>query len=403
MIAATYARKSTSQAGRDDDDKSVARQIDNARAFATTKGWTVNDAHVYFDDAVSGAETNKLHAKQTLLDLIRSGNAPFQVLVIQSNDRLSRRDGDEAFAEMKMIARAGISIWFYDDGTRFEYGTLATNTLGFMRAEFAAEFRRAIAVKTAEAMRRKAERGHVCGGRTFGYDNVRVNSHTERRINDVEAAVIRHIYDAYAGGTGLSTIAHTLNAEGTPCPRAQQGRVPGWCPSSVREILKRPLYRGEVIYGKRRKRDLEGQVRPTRRPESEWLRVETAELRIVSPELGHAVTARLEGQRTRALRLHDGRLMGRPPGEGSPYLLTGLLVCAVCGGGMEVLRRPERYTSHVLLPLLRLAPQGRGSLRQQLTSADGRHRHGHTPRHRRHVAEPRRNRARTGARRGADR
>jgi hypothetical protein len=25
-------------------------------------------------------------------------------------------------------------------------------------------------------------------------------------------------------------------------PRAQQGRVTGWCPSSVREILKRPLY-----------------------------------------------------------------------------------------------------------------------------------------------------------------
>ncbi len=29
--------------------------------------------------------------------------------------------------------------------------------------------------------------------------------------------------------------------------------------------------------------------------------------------------------------------MGRPPGEGSPYLLVGLLRCGQCGGSMEVL------------------------------------------------------------------
>ncbi len=68
MVAAVYARKSTSQAGRDDQDKSVARQIDNARAFAAGKGWTV-DAHVYSDHAVSGAEIGKLRAKQRMLEL----------------------------------------------------------------------------------------------------------------------------------------------------------------------------------------------------------------------------------------------------------------------------------------------------------------------------------------------
>ena len=41
MIAAIYARKSTEQNGADADAKSVANQIENARAFAQTKGWTV--------------------------------------------------------------------------------------------------------------------------------------------------------------------------------------------------------------------------------------------------------------------------------------------------------------------------------------------------------------------------
>jgi len=38
--AAIYARKSTDQTGVADAQKSVARQIDHARTYAASKGWT---------------------------------------------------------------------------------------------------------------------------------------------------------------------------------------------------------------------------------------------------------------------------------------------------------------------------------------------------------------------------
>jgi hypothetical protein len=47
MFAAIYVRKSTDQTGVADEQKSVTRQIDHARAYATSKGWTVADEHVY--------------------------------------------------------------------------------------------------------------------------------------------------------------------------------------------------------------------------------------------------------------------------------------------------------------------------------------------------------------------
>jgi hypothetical protein len=50
MIAAIYARKSSDQTGVADEQKSVARQIEHARAFALRKGWTIDDTHVYADD-----------------------------------------------------------------------------------------------------------------------------------------------------------------------------------------------------------------------------------------------------------------------------------------------------------------------------------------------------------------
>jgi DNA invertase Pin-like site-specific DNA recombinase len=101
---------------------------------------------------VSGAEVTKLKAKQRMLDDIRSGRAAYKILVMQAGDRLSRRDGDEAFGELKTIAKAGIALWFYADGTCFDYGTFELNTMAFLRAEVAAEFRRAISRKTSEAM-----------------------------------------------------------------------------------------------------------------------------------------------------------------------------------------------------------------------------------------------------------
>jgi DNA invertase Pin-like site-specific DNA recombinase len=45
MIAAVYARKSTDQ-NLPDEEKSVARQIAHATAYAQRRGWTVALDHV---------------------------------------------------------------------------------------------------------------------------------------------------------------------------------------------------------------------------------------------------------------------------------------------------------------------------------------------------------------------
>ena len=63
-----------------------------------------------------------------------------------------------------------------------------------------AEYRRQIAKWTREAMVRKAQAGHVTGGRCSA-TNVRIDGHIERRINEAQAAVIRRIFELYAGGT----------------------------------------------------------------------------------------------------------------------------------------------------------------------------------------------------------
>ncbi len=337
--AAIYARKSTDQVGVRDDERSVARQVDQARAYAAQKGWTVADEHVYVDDAVSGAETHKLVNRQRLLETIRAG-APFQVLILRDTSRFSRRDGDEAFGELKAIDRAGVEVWFYQDGTRFTHGTFGDNVVGFVKAEAAADYRRQIAVWTRGAMEQKARRGYVTGGRCFGYDNVRVEGHVERRVNEAEAAVVRRIFELYVEGAGQSRIAKRLNEEGAVAPRSQQGRPCGWAPSSVHEVLDRSLYVGRVVWNRTRKRDQSGQRHQQARPEAEWLAVDVPALRIVPEPLWERAQARRATRRAQYLTATGGKRYGRPRRDvDSKYLLPGFARCATCGGGMCVRSR----------------------------------------------------------------
>lgn len=335
MIAAIYARKSTEQRHVDAEAKSVTVQIEHGRAFAHARGWTVADTHVYADDAVSGADTRKLHARQRLLDVIEAG-PPFQVLIMRERSRFSRRDGDESFAELKRIARAGVAIWFYQDGAPFTFGTFGENISSFVQAEGAAEYRRQIAAWTYTAMARKAKAGHVTGGRCYGYDNVRLERHVARVINAAEAPVVLEIFRRAAAGEGLKAIAKALNVAGAPTPRAQQGRPRGWAPSSVRAVLHRDTYRGIVTWNRTKKRDADGQQRPHDRPAHEWVTIPAEHLRIVPDTLWQAVRDRLRLKRAHALAAPP-LIAGR--GIRQRYFLTGFGRCVHCGGSMQAVSR----------------------------------------------------------------
>jgi len=249
MVAAIYARKSTDQTGVADDQKSVARQVAHARDYATRKGWTVDDGAVFVDDGISGAEFAARPGFLRLMNALKPRPA-FQVLVMSEESRLGREAIETAYA-LKQLVTAGVRVFFYlEDRER----TLDSPTDKIMLSltAFADELEREKArQRTYDAMLRKAKAGHVTGGRVFGYDNVDVpgpdgkRSHVRRVINESEATVVRQIFARCAAGQGYPRIARGLNDEGATAPRSQRGRPAGWAPSSVREILFRPLYRGE--------------------------------------------------------------------------------------------------------------------------------------------------------------
>jgi site-specific DNA recombinase len=340
-IAAIYARKSHDQ-NVSDEQKSVARQIDHAHAYAARQGWTVADEHVFVDDGISGAEFANRPGFVRLMTSLKP-RAPFCVLILSESSRLGREQFETGYA-LKQLSQAGVRCFSYLDNREIALDT-ATEKFMMSAATFGAELEREKArQRVSDTMSRKARAGHVTGGRVFGYDNVEITgpdgkrSHVERRINDSEASVVRRIFALSASGTGFTRMAKLLNAERAVCPRPAPGRPAGWAPTSVRAILLRPTYRGEVIYNATRKRDLWGQRKTSDRPESEWIRAAAPELRIVSDDVWYAAQTRLARIRRTQLVIANGdRQPVRPRDIESHYLLSGFARCAVCGGGLCVM------------------------------------------------------------------
>ena len=125
----------------------------------------------------------------------------------------------------------------------------------------------------------------------------------------------------------------------------------GWAPTAILEILRRPLYRGEIVWGKGQKAMRGSAKALRRRRESEWLRVDAPDLRIVPADLGRAqgssarmIEAAVErgvGPAPRATRAEP-----RPPARAGARAIAGREADRPPGGRRQAGPRHRRTARH---------------------------------------------------------
>src|SRR5262249_24849570 len=340
--AGIYARKSNDQTGMNADAKSVTRQVERAQVFARDRGWVVLDDDIFVDDGIGGAE---FESREGLMRLLRAlkPRPSFKVLIVMNTDRLGREQYEAAY-NLKRLSQAGVRVFEYLSGRECKLDSPIDKLVESISG-FAAEMERHQAsLRTRDALQRKAEHGYVAGGLAYGYTNIPIFSdlldaggqpirqHVERCINPEEAPTVFRIFVMASRGCGYKKKAKILNEEGAPAPRPRgSGRPRSGPPSRVGVVLVNPIYRGEVIGGRVKKRDNWGLKKSLVQPAATWLRRTDDRLRIVSDDLWRAAHA---GIAEREAAYH-GELGGRPPGgTAAKYLLTSLAQCGSCGGSM---------------------------------------------------------------------
>ena len=206
-------------------------------------------------------------------------------------------------------------------------------------------FLKELAKKTHRGMEGLALRGMHTGGRVYGYRSAPVEGGGARlTIYEPEAVIVRRIFQMTAEGTSLKRIAKTLNAESVRSPQpGTKKRYDTWAPSAIREMIRRELYLGKIVWNKSKKVKVPGTNRRVRRPrpKHEWKIIPAPELRIISDELWQQVQQRIQWTNEQFARSSTSKgLVGRA--ASSPYLLSGFLKCGECGANLVVVRGRQR-------------------------------------------------------------
>ena len=293
---AIYTRKSTT-IGLEQDFNTLDAQRESCQRYIEAQaGWRLVPER-YDDGGFTGANLER-PAFQRLVQDIEGGK--IDVLVVYKVDRLSRSLLDFAKV-MDRFNRAGTAFVSVTQNfsTADAMGRLTLNML-MSFAEFEREM---IAERTRDKIAASRRKGKWTGGPVpLGYDIV----DKKLVVNDLEAVVVREIFDLYIRHRSAMSVMHLLNGRGrtTKRHRAKNGNLRGaraWTKDGVLRVLRNPVYAGYMPY----------------RDE-------------IHPGEHEAIVDRDTYTRARALLESNGgrkSSMGRNP----DYILRGLLRCTSCG------------------------------------------------------------------------
>lgn len=311
--AVIYARYSTDL----QNDQSVEDQIRLCKAHAERLG--LNVVGELFDRAKSGAS---MFGRPGLARLMQKADADeFDVLVAEHPDRISRDIADLAHIHKTLRFRR-IEINCVNGGAMDTVQIGMYGVVGQMQREEGAK-------KVKRGMVGVVRSGRNAGGKAYGYRPVPGHK-GELEIVEEEAEVVRRIFSLYASGIAPRAIAATLNDESVPAPRGKRWNASTLNGNGQRGngLLLNPIYAGKLIWNRvHMVKDPSTGRRISRiNPEIEHEEIEAPHLRIVDDALFEAV------QNRKASR-------GGAHSRSTPKykrLLSGLLRCGGCGGGMAI-------------------------------------------------------------------
>lgn len=289
-----YVRVSTNEQA--EDGYSIGEQTDKLKKYADIKGWQVYN--VYTDAGFSGSNLHRPGMQQLIEDC---QDHLISTVLVYKLDRLSRSQRDTlALIEDTFNAN---DVAFLSLNENFDTSTPFGKAMIGILSVFAQLEREQIKERMSMGKVGRAKSGLYLGygNAAFGYDY----HDNQLHVNELQAAVVRQIFDEYEAGASTTKLRDRLNDAG------HLGKDRDWSYRTVRHVLENPTYMGDVRY--------RGKLYPGK---------QTA---LVTKEQFDHVQQQISERQDKAYKQNNN-----PRPFQAKYMLSGLLRCGYCGATFAI-------------------------------------------------------------------
>jgi len=246
-------------------DQSFERQRSDIEAFIN-RSYGVGNVNIdVYNEKISGYKnSNKRPELDKLTSLIEKDPQHYKCIYVTEMSRLGRNPLETRMLVNDLLFNKKVDICLTSNngGTYFLNPDGSVNeiqlTVFSLLMDFADIEAKTLKTRSMSGKRQNASKGGASGGAfaPYGYD--RVNKMLV--INEVEAEIVKQIFDDYKNGLGLQAIANKLNQQDIPTKSHTMygdkliGGKPAnqmtWLASQLKDMIQQPLYYGLRVFQK---------------------------------------------------------------------------------------------------------------------------------------------------------
>ena len=317
-----YLRLSNEEA-HSSESASIANQRQIIQNYCHHHGLTL--VREFVDDGFSGGNFDR-PAFQEMLQQLKAGKA--NMVITKDLSRLGRDMREASYYAEQFFPERGIRYLTIADN----FDNSHENVMAPFQFAMNEVYLRDGSRKVKDVLRNKRENGQYCACPPYGY---RKNPADKNRLapDEQTAPIVQRIFERAAAGDSSRKIALDLNTDGVIPPLkyrvlfrddfSPEGAARAsdlWNYTTVKRILKNPVYLGHTLLGKSRKVSVKSKKKVAV-PQSDWAITHNTHPALIAPPLFEQAQRNLG----RGQRLHH------TDGDIRKSIFSGLVFCARCG------------------------------------------------------------------------
>ena len=307
-IGAAYIRVSDER----QDEYSPDSQLKKIREYAAKEGYIIPDEYVFYDDGISGRNVKKRDDFNKMIATAKEKSHPFETIFVWKFSRFARNQ-EQAILYKNLLRKNSVSVVSVSEPIpEGHFGTLIERIIEWMDEFYSIN----LSVEVSRGMEEKVSRGEPICDAPYGY----YMEDKKWLVDENAAAIVREVFQRYADGEGMRTIAVDLGSRGV---RTKQGGKPDnrW----LDYMINNPSYIGKIRKSPDGSRAIS--KRDYNNPDIKI--VNGQHEAIVSMELWEKVQQRIKQIKV-AYPKHAKRE------QPIDYMLKGIVRCSACGATLAM-------------------------------------------------------------------